>query len=384
MLESQLRNIIRNIISEEIASFTNKEAGFTNWYDETDDGQYTEGEDIPVGHCTVDDTKQGGTHYFHGNRMYPCAGEGVGKYQDMGSDAGTLGSISANGGPFLGHETVTSEELRVAEEYLQKMKPSTLVAYSRGGAIANDISTKIDNTIYLAPAWGRKYGASIDSINGSGRVFHGGLDNFVPVYNSVQGCINSGMALYLCPNRNHGSILKDFKTGAMQQYVRIPVEKLQDLLAELPRWGPEEYLDKTDEKVQKQNEIVTKYTTTTNESIIRRVVRNILLEKKTTKKKRRKVKCPLLPNGKRDYKCEYQKYGGASKKGKKDRAARNRARKQAERMGLVRKGDGMELDHIMPLSLGGANDHTNWQVMSRKDNRRKGKKWDGKSGSKSK
>ena len=57
------------------------------------------------------------------------------------------------------------------------------------------------------------------------------------------------------------------------------------------------------------------------------VMRRLLVEakkKKKKKKKKRKVKCPLLPGGKRDYKCEYQKYGGASKKGKKDRAARTK------------------------------------------------------------
>ena len=105
-------------------------------------------------------------------------------------------------------------------------------------------------------------------------------------------------------------------------------------------------------------------------------------KKKAKKKKKRKVKCPLLPGGKRDYKCEYQKYGGASKKGKKDRAARNKARRQAIKMGLVKKGDGMEIDHIMPLSLGGSNDPKNWQVLTRSENRKKGKKWDGKSGTK--
>ena len=103
-------------------------------------------------------------------------------------------------------------------------------------------------------------------------------------------------------------------------------------------------------------------------------------KKKAKKKKKRKVKCPLLPGGKRDYKCEYQKYGGASKKGKKDRAARNKARRQAIKMGLVKKGDGMEIDHIMPLSLGGSNDPKNWQVLTRSENRKKGKSWDGKSG----
>ena len=105
-------------------------------------------------------------------------------------------------------------------------------------------------------------------------------------------------------------------------------------------------------------------------------------KKAKKKKKKRKVKCPLLPGGKRDYKCEYQKYGGASKKGKKDRAARNKARRQAIKMGLVKKGDGMEIDHIMPLSLGGSNDPKNWQVLTRAENRKKGKSWDGKSGTK--
>ena len=124
------------------------------------------------------------------------------------------------------------------------------------------------------------------------------------------------------------------------------------------------------------------------ESLTDEVIRRLLDEAKKKKKKakkkkkKRKVKCPLLPGGKRDYKCEYQKYGGASKKGKKDRAARNKARRQAIKMGLVKKGDGMEIDHIMPLSLGGSNDPKNWQVLTCAENRKKGKKWDGKSGKK--
>ena len=86
------------------------------------------------------------------------------------------------------------------------------------------------------------------------------------------------------------------------------------------------------------------------ESLTDEVIRRLLDEAKKKKKKKakkkkkkRKVKCPLLPGGKRDYKCEYQKYGGASKKGKKDRAARNKARRQAIKMGLVKK---LSLIHI--------------------------------------
>ena len=75
------------------------------------------------------------------------------------------------------------------------------------------------------------------------------------------------------------------------------------------------------------------------DEVIRRLLDEAKKKKKKTKKKKkkRKVNCPLLPGGKRDYKCEYQKYGGASKKGKKDRAARNKARRQAIKMGLVKK-----------------------------------------------
>ena len=382
MNETRLRRMIRNILLE-VSDDSHGDPAYKNYYDEDDDGNYSPGEDIPMGLCPIDEEGNvGGTHYFHGNKMYPCGGEGVGKYKDMGNPDGNLGSEAANGGPFLGHGVVDPDELRIADEYIEKFSPSTLVAYSRGAAVANDMSSNVSDTVYLAPAWGRKYGASVESITnpGKGRVFHGGADNFVPVANSVQACINTGMAFYAKPDRNHGSIVGDFKKGRIGTYTKIPGKQLDALLKELPTWGSEEYLDSEDPKVKEQNEIIRKYIEGLKESAVRKVVRSILLEKKAKKKKKRKVKCPLLPGGKRDYKCEYRKYGGASKKGKKDRAARNKARRQAIRMGLVKKGDGMEIDHIMPLSLGGSNDPKNWQVMTRAENRKKGKSWDGKQG----
>ena len=368
--ESKLRRLIRLVLEEHDPSQIGP-AGFANYYDETEDGQYTTEEDIPVGHCPTGENKIGGTHYFHGNKMYPCAGEGVAQYYDMGGAEGALGRVVAQGGPFLGHETVTAEELRIADEYLQKFKPKTLVAYSRGGAVANDVSTKIQNTIFLAPAWGRKYGAPVNSVGGPGKVFHGGKDNFVPVWNSVQACINTGMPLYLKAGRGHSAVLSDFKKGRMQTYTRVPNTMLDELRDALPAWGSTDYLTKTDAKVIEQDQVVLKFiskiqNTTTSESLIRTIVREILLEKK-------KVKCPLK-NGKRDYKCVYRKYGGASKKGKKDRAARNQARKVAEREGRVKKGDGKEIDHKKPLSKGGSNAKSNQRVVSRSTNRKKGNK----------
>jgi hypothetical protein len=47
---------------------------------------------------------------------------------------------------------------------------------------------------------------------------------------------------------------------------------------------------------------------------------------------------------KRDYKKEYKKFQ-SSTKAKKDRAARNKSRRQGLKVGTVRKGDGKDLHH---------------------------------------
>jgi len=64
----------------------------------------------------------------------------------------------------------------------------------------------------------------------------------------------------------------------------------------------------------------------------------------------------------------YQKYH-AGKKAKKDRAARNRARNDAEKRGAVHKGDGLEVHHKQALSNGGSYGRSNQQVVDRKKNR---------------
>lgn len=67
-------------------------------------------------------------------------------------------------------------------------------------------------------------------------------------------------------------------------------------------------------------------------------------------------------------KHEYSRFQ-SSKKAKRDRAARNRIRRQAEREGRVRKGDGKELDHIDSNPRN--NSKSNIRVVSRKTNRSK-------------
>ena len=71
-----------------------------------------------------------------------------------------------------------------------------------------------------------------------------------------------------------------------------------------------------------------------------------------------------------DYKKLYKKYH-SSRKAKKERAMRNTARRRAKRKGLVKKGDGMEIDHIVPISKGGTNNPKNLRIVKRKTNRRK-------------
>ena len=66
----------------------------------------------------------------------------------------------------------------------------------------------------------------------------------------------------------------------------------------------------------------------------------------------------------------YKKYH-SSRKAKTERNMRNQARRRMKRAGLVRKGDGLEVDHKVPISKGGSNKPSNLRIVSRKINRTK-------------
>lgn len=51
------------------------------------------------------------------------------------------------------------------------------------------------------------------------------------------------------------------------------------------------------------------------------------------------------------------------------RVERNKARQDALKAGLVHKGDGMDVDHIDPLSKGGSTRKSNLRVVPAGDNR---------------
>jgi len=72
-------------------------------------------------------------------------------------------------------------------------------------------------------------------------------------------------------------------------------------------------------------------------------------------------------NKPRNYKQE-EKYEDSPEQ-VKNRVARNKARREAIKAGKVKKGDGKEIDHIIPLSKGGANTTKNLRIKSASANR---------------
>jgi hypothetical protein len=70
----------------------------------------------------------------------------------------------------------------------------------------------------------------------------------------------------------------------------------------------------------------------------------------------------------RNYKAEYANYDGTPEV-KKKRAQRNKARRMLEREGVVKKGDGLDVDHVAPLSKGGTTTRSNLRAKPASANR---------------
>lgn len=70
----------------------------------------------------------------------------------------------------------------------------------------------------------------------------------------------------------------------------------------------------------------------------------------------------------RNYGKEYDTYH-AKPEQKKNRAQRNAARREMEKMGKVHKGDGKDVDHKRPIRAGGSNAKGNLRVTSVSKNR---------------
>ena len=172
---------------------------------------------------------------FHGFGMKPqdmrvdtCNVEWTNPDQDTGCPS------------FSDSSKITTEDIEKAITYLNEENLSTIIAYSRGGAIllqALSMGAKRPSTVYLvAPAWNRQWPTV--SLNGSeasgnGAIIHGGSDNIVPLHHSVLLAKNSGMPLYVFPGMNHINILKNKENPTSGK----PLKDLKGALDILPDWG---------------------------------------------------------------------------------------------------------------------------------------------------
>ena len=83
-----------------------------------------------------------------------------------------------------------------------------------------------------------------------------------------------------------------------------------------------------------------------------------------------------MPRKPRNYRKEYDEYQGKPEQIKR-RAQRNAARRTAEKKGLVKKGDGKEVDHL-GMNRKGKLDNSRVRVVSKRTNRKKQPKRSGK------
>jgi len=77
---------------------------------------------------------------------------------------------------------------------------------------------------------------------------------------------------------------------------------------------------------------------------------------------------PYKNKSDRNLRREYDLYQGTEEQ-KKKRALRNAARNLALKKGIVKNGDGKDIEHIKPLSKGGTNKPSNLRVQKASDNR---------------
>lgn len=75
-----------------------------------------------------------------------------------------------------------------------------------------------------------------------------------------------------------------------------------------------------------------------------------------------------MKNGKRDYKREYASYHSKPEQ-RANRSDRTIARNASNAEGRTSKGDGKDLDHIVPISKGGSSSRSNTRVVSKSSNR---------------
>ncbi len=78
---------------------------------------------------------------------------------------------------------------------------------------------------------------------------------------------------------------------------------------------------------------------------------------------------PFMTDGKRSYSKELRWEKESKPQRVKERAQRNAARSLLKKEGVVKKGDGKDVDHKTPISNGGSNKRGNLRAVAASSNR---------------
>jgi hypothetical protein len=139
---------------------------------------------------------------------------------------------------------ISKENLDVAKQYLNTEDIDTLIAFSAGGPLllqALTAGAKRPNQInFVAPAWKKHWTSgpiNPKKASGKGFIVHGVDDVAVPIAHSIDLSIQSGLPLYIFPDRGHINILKHKLSNAGG--ILISGDALKKAMSVLPDWGSE-------------------------------------------------------------------------------------------------------------------------------------------------
>ena len=150
------------------------------------------------------------------------------------------------------------EDALEAIDFINKVKPAKLIAYSRGGAMASLALNKTKHKpeiLFVAPAWKRGWVSNNPpppkGLEGS--IVHGTRDNAVPLRQSFELAASTGLPLYVAPGKNHVNILK-YKENP-ESAISVPPSLIKKGLKELPEWesglGSEEQVEAQDQFIER-------------------------------------------------------------------------------------------------------------------------------------
>jgi hypothetical protein len=83
------------------------------------------------------------------------------------------------------------EAVRTAQDAFDADRPDVIVGYSRGGAVAMNMTSGNVPLVLLAPAW--KFRGTVNAVNASTLVLHSPDDVLVPIDDSRELLRNSGL-----------------------------------------------------------------------------------------------------------------------------------------------------------------------------------------------